>query len=1676
LNIIKLRKERKNILVILYIIFLLFPVNLTILMNRESASFSSSNPKIENLDPINTKLEEKSSKNSDFVSETTWNKSAKNFDLNGNSINDNFEITLRNIAEKGYIEKYIDTSSKTDEIFGVDKKETFKIYKENIPVIISFTNSDFDSYIKLFESMGGILKSKYDMAINGFAGHIGYENLMNYCDSLNSKDIQFLINEDNLYQAQLYYSGRDMNLRPYVWNTLSRQGDFYSSIAVIDTGIDESHEFFDPGYSDGDPSYKIVGWQDEVNSLSDPYDDNGHGTHCSGIAAGEGTPNYDSLGRTVATAAYNIDYTYYGIMAGEYIFNWTRFNVTDTGGIEIPVEFEDHTPGLDDVDFWAYLYHGETIVDLYEISLDSWSHNLSTTVSSGDLGQYSFRFVMNLVDNTGDGLCSNLNITFRSEVHWPFNPPLFGSGDPWTGVAPEAHLVGVKVLDNFGSGWSSDIINGIDWVIANKNTYNITTMSLSLGGSAGQVNMIDAVNNAVEEGIVTIVSAGNDGPGGNSIGSPGDADKVITVASMNINDQITDYSSEGGQSYTGGTSKPDITAPGGSFNNLQMFSADSNDNDAYGAYPSDIYNNDLEGAQGTSMACPAVAGASNLLIDAMGGHQSWGYTGTEAKRVKALLLMSATETYPLLRENSIAQYSPKLDRGGKDVHEGYGRLNIDIAIEAYTQELTLGSSQNYLISSSYENAFDKHGHGCYVNLINGESYTFALNVPGGADFDLYLYSNNPSSIGEPILVASSVNPNLGADEYISYVASSTGKYYLIAKAITGKGNANIYYPVLDHDLSVSLEVPDDPEINDTYIINATVENNGNFVENNLNLYLYLDSSLVNSTPISSLGIGGKETITYSWVPTEYKTYNFTVYSPTVAGETFSLNNEMSKLLQIREITLFDGLYINYTVSQQGLVADSRFSYSEVSNKIYHVNWDVFMGSTNNAQWDERVKNRTIFNSSEGFENGSHTPVWIFNDASLGDFIPIAVANVGDHLFNVSKELYYDLPGYGTIEVWELEDLDTPGGFALYEKSMGLLISGLFSAFDPLVGEFSYEFEFVETNAVFSYITFNHDVEVVVDVPSGGELGNSYRINATVINRGLSDESNVHLNLYLDGDLVDSIIAPNLFIGANATITFEWNPIRFGIYNFTAYAPAISGEDYISNNMATGLITFREIILYDGMHLNYLMTQYGAPEPSNITYTQITERIFQVDWHLQQGGQYYEAYWNVDAYTRIMSESGGNQTVLPYQHTPWWIYSDTSLGDIIPIAVGGLFDHDFNVTGESTYVFPGFGQIELWELQDLSFPLSKALYEKNSGILFNGTFYFYFLIGWISYTLQLIDTNAIYRNTDPPGSFTLTSNAGSPDTDGNFDLIWTSSSGADNYSVYMYPEFINDINGSLTMLANQNGITPFHITDLSSGTYNFIVVAYNETGYILSNCIEINVELPEPPGPFTLSSNADSPDTDGNFDLTWTGSLGVDNYSIYRYSGLITQINGSLVQVADQTATSPYPITGLTNGTYYYIIVAYNKDGETLSNCLLIEVAISPQPPGPFILSSNAGSPDTNGNFDLTWTGSLGANNFSIYRYSGFITEINGSLVQVADQTATSPYSITGLTNGAYYFIIVAYNQYGETLSNCISVNVSIRANPPAIPGYNLTYFLIAILGITFLLLRLKLKRNFKFKS
>ena len=698
-----------------------------------------------------------------------WEKLASLADINDNGIGDDFEVKLENSSEK-------------------------------LPVLLNFPNGNIEVIVKLFKSLGGEINHVYKTATNGFAGEINQENLLKFYDTVKQAEIPFLLEEDGICNTTVYFTTRNMNLRPYVWNNLALKGDKYSSIAIVDTGIDPTHNFFAPGYSNGSFDHKIVGWNDVVYGLPTPYEDHYHGTHCAGIAAGRGGPDYDEYNRSVYCDASGLNLTGrdHSYIADIRHLPGAEYMVNTPGTIEISVEFHDDTTNPDDVclNYFGLYYLNQTneVASFNAADLGkNFNYTLTYNVSSDALGKYRYKAFYEYKDNTGDEEVYEPAYRLRIISHWPFQAPLFECGDQWQGVAPEAPLVVVKVFPKGLSATDSDIVEGVEWIIENKELYNITTISMSLGSAPGVlvVSMIDAVNNAVENGLVTVVAAGNYGAAyGPTIGSPGIADNVITVASMNTRDQVTDYSSMG-TNYTGLTIKPDIMAPGGSHHDLPIYSAEPNSIEYSWIFSDDPYLNDLKPLSGTSMATPAVAGATNLLIEAMSGHKNWNFTATEAKRVKALLLMTATETYPLIREASFPTMSAQLNRGGKDPHEGYGRINVDAAIEACTQELTLGSIISANLCSSTVSPQEKHALGCYVELSAGETYNFQLRVPQGADFDLHLYSNTPSPIGEPIMTGAGKSDTLGKNEKIPFTPIESGKYYLVAKAISGEGEAII---------------------------------------------------------------------------------------------------------------------------------------------------------------------------------------------------------------------------------------------------------------------------------------------------------------------------------------------------------------------------------------------------------------------------------------------------------------------------------------------------------------------------------------------------------------------------------------------------------------------------------------------------------------------------------------------------------------------------------------------------------------------------------------------------------------------------------------------------------------------------------------------------------------------
>ncbi|TKJ27479.1 MAG: hypothetical protein CEE42_02145 [Promethearchaeota archaeon Loki_b31] len=531
--------------------------------------------------------------------------------------------------------------------------------------------------------------------------------------------------------------------------------------------------------------------------------------------------------------------------------------------------------------------------------------------------------------------------------------------------------------------------------------------------------------------------------------------------------------------------------------------------------------------------------------------------------------------------------------------------------------------------------------------------------------------------------------------------------------------------------------------------------------------------------------------------------------------------------------LFDSMYIDHYFSLGPYGYDSTISYSTGSTSNFKAHW-AFAGMI--GSWDIDLDTRIMSNCvNPCFVEGTHTPFWISTNTTLNDIIPISVMSEGDHNFQVSDELLFDLPEFGLIDVWELEDLTDPGGVAWYEKSTGILLNGIFFYGG---GAYSYTFDFIDTNVEFTYITFDHELKVSLDVPTNPKIDQTYIINATVTNNGLNDEYDVDLLLYLDDVLVDSITISSLPVGASETVNYMWTPTEYKTYNFTAYAPPVPDESYIDNNIKTKLIPIRDIELFDGMYIDHIWTVPSDIYPSRFSYSYYSGSLFIETWDIMG----FSIPWYVDSQTRLMS---GGSVFGDGTHTPAWIFTDVSLGDEILIAVVGEGDHLFSVAGELIYDLPGFGSVGVWVLEDLTLPGGVAWYEKSTGILLKGTFFYGG--GAANYTFDFVSTNVEFTYV-PPGDFELSTNAGTPsDNDGNFDLTWESADGALTYSVYQYSSYITEINGSLTLLGD--GITELShaLSGYTDGTYYFIAVAHNAYGDTRSNCIEVVVQIPSDGG-------------------------------------------------------------------------------------------------------------------------------------------------------------------------------------------------------------------------------------
>ena len=203
----------------------------------------------------------------------------------------------------------------------------------------------------------------------------------------------------------------------------------------------------------------------------------------------------------------------------------------------------------------------------------------------------------------------------------------------FAGLAPRVRILAFKVLNEEGAGYTSQVIDAIDYIVDNRDRLKIDIINLSLGHpileSASTDPLVLAVERASRAGLIVVAAAGNYGrnPDTGAVGyagvtSPGNAPSAITVGAYDahgtvsrVDDTIPDYSSRGPTWYNG-YAKPDVVAPGSA-----LVSVAAQNSTLFRLYPGRRVK-DRDGApayfrlSGTSMATAVTSGTIALMLEA----------------------------------------------------------------------------------------------------------------------------------------------------------------------------------------------------------------------------------------------------------------------------------------------------------------------------------------------------------------------------------------------------------------------------------------------------------------------------------------------------------------------------------------------------------------------------------------------------------------------------------------------------------------------------------------------------------------------------------------------------------------------------------------------------------------------------------------------------------------------------------------------------------------------------------------------------------------------------------------------------------------------------------------------------------------------------------------------------
>jgi hypothetical protein len=860
-------------------------------------------------------------------------------------------------------------------------------------------------------------------------------------------------------------------------------------------------------------------------------------------------------------------------------------------------------------------------------------------------------------------------------------------------------------------------------------------------------------------------------------------------------------------------------------------------------------------------------------------------------------------------------------------------------------------------------------------------------------------------------------------------------------------NAMIWskYQKPQHDLVASLQAPAFVFPNSTVLVNATVTNEGIQNESNVSFSLSIVDKTLNfnktlSQLIPLLLSGNNYTINFLWNQTAKGVYNITAYAPPVPGESDITNNKVTVLAdvmlplirpQIGQWALYSEYELDTSTGQQTLLDQAQFDYSQyISPYEMNVTIQIMLYEEGLIYELNEWSVVNIFNRicESGVWENDWFPGMIETNITMGSQVNVLFGSatvIGSETLLVGTKL---------VNCWKLSQVYNETGISYtywYDKTDGLWIKG-----DAFSGSTHDIIMLNETNIPTGY-TPAHELQVSLQAPNTAWLGNPCTLNATVFNLGMSNETNVKLNLMINGTIVKTLVTPQLTVNDSSTISYLWRPTIEGLYNVTAYAPPVAGENVTFDNNATiwvKVVPLKGRVLFDQTHLNYSAGMYttwisslqaegfevdtfseGSITPSalngydvfvtigaNYNYTSseiATIRAFVANGGglLVGGGAYPDIYTNLTGFANISwsygsSPIGVSDYIYPHEVTDGvtqvFLYPTASLISNNISAQILVRDSAFNVVLAVNW-YKG-GRV-LAFADSLSLYDSIIVYYDNLRLATN-------MIAWLS-----------EKDTTPPDITITAPTNGTLIGATSIELKWNATdaqSGIDYYSVYRNSQFVANTTAQ-----------EYNVSGLIEGTNNITIVAYDVAGNHASKSVIVIVDTTPPTLHILAPANHSY--------VRHVVAISVSGFDIH-FSHMDLSIDNQLVASFNTGVEHTYSwnTSAEQDGVHSITLVGYDQVGNSAN--VSITVTVDNTPPVASILSPKNASYVCR-NIDVTFIAqSIALKNASI--------TIGDEYKNVTGMNSV-PFDTTQLVDGVYTVKLLVYDLAGNEAEASIMITI-----------------------------------------